>query len=122
MVVPRDLERLKHQLARTYADLVYNGLWFTPMREAIDAFVATVQQRVTGTARLKLFKGDYRIVGRRSPHALYDHALATYDRGDTFDHRAAEGFIRIYGLSVETAARRSRAAAGDRSPSPVGAV
>ena len=107
MVVPRDLERLKHQLARTYADLVYNGLWFTPMREAIDAFVDKVQERVTGVARLKLFKGDCRIVGRRSPHALYDHALATYDLGDAFDHAAAEGFLKIYGLPVETAARKS---------------
>jgi argininosuccinate synthase len=107
MAIPRDLERLKHQLARVYADLVYNGLWFTPMREAIDAFVGKVQERVTGVARLKLFKGDCRIVGRRSPYALYDHALATYDLGDAFDHAAAEGFVKIYGLPVETAARKS---------------
>jgi argininosuccinate synthase len=108
IVVPRDLERLKHQLARTYADLVYNGLWFTPMREAIDAFVEKVQERVTGVARLKLFKGDCRIAGRKSPFALYDHALATYDQSDAFDHTAAEGFLKIYGLPVETAARKAR--------------
>ena len=107
MVIPRDLERLKHDLGRTYADLVYNGLWFTPTREAIDAFIAEVQRRVTGTSRVKLFKGDCRVVGRKSPFALYESALATYDEGDQFDHTAAVGFIKIWGLPVETAARRS---------------
>ena len=63
--IPRDLERLKHDLGRTYADLVYNGLWFSPTREAIDAFVAAIQPRVTGSVRLKLFKGDCRVVGRK---------------------------------------------------------
>jgi argininosuccinate synthase len=108
MVIPRDLERLKSELARVYADLVYNGLWFSPTREAIDAFVAQVQQKVTGHVRVKLFKGDCRVVGRKSQYALYDHALATYDAGDTFDHGAAVGFIKIWGLPIEIAARRSR--------------
>ena len=94
---PRDLERLKHDLGRTYADLVYNGLWFSQTREAIDAFVRTIQPRVTGAVRLKLFKGDCRVVGRRSPFALYDQALATYDAGDAFDRSATEGFIKIWG-------------------------
>jgi len=109
MVIPRDLERLKRQLGAVYADLVYNGLWFTPTREAIDAFVVKVQERVTGVVRLKFFKGDCRVVGRKSPFALYDHALATYDAGDAFDHTAAEGFVKIWGLPVETAARKSPA-------------
>lgn len=107
LVIPRDLERLKHQLGVVYADLVYNGLWFTPTREAIDAFVAKVQERVTGVVRLKFFKGDCRVVGRKSPYALYEHALATYDAGDEFDHTAAEGFVKIWGLPVETAARKA---------------
>ena len=111
LVIARDLERLKHDLARAYADLVYDGLWFTPTREAIDAFVGTVQARVTGTARLRFLKGDCRVVGRRSPFALYDHALATYDAGDRFDHAAADGFSRIWGLQVETTMRRDRQAA-----------
>ena len=106
MVIPRDLERLKHDAGRTYADLVYNGLWFTPTREALDAFTAKIQERVTGTIRLKFFRGDCRVVGRKSPFALYEHALATYDAGDLFDHSAAEGFIKIWGLPVETAARK----------------
>ena len=119
LVIPKDLERLKDSLGRTYADLVYNGLWFTPTREAIDAFVGKVQERVTGTARLKLYRGDCRVVGRKSDYALYDTALATYDEGDVFDHSAAVGFIKLWGLPVETAARqepRARAAAADSSP------
>ncbi len=105
-VIPRDLERIAHDIARLYADLVYNGLWFTPTREALDAFVSKVQEHVTGTIRLKFFTGDCRVVGRKSAFALYDHGLATYDAGDTFDHRAAEGFIKIWGLPVETVARK----------------
>ena len=108
IVIPKDLERIKHELGRTYADLVYNGLWFTPAREAIDAFVAKVQERVNGVTRLKLYRGDCRVVGRKSPDALYDTGLATYDEGDQFDHTAAEGFIRIWGLPLETTARQSR--------------
>ncbi len=114
LVIPRDLDRIKTGLAPVYADLVYNGLWFTPTRRAIDALVADVQRRVTGTVRLKLFKGDCRVVGRKSPHALYDEALATYDEGDQFDHTAAEGFIRIWGLPVELAA--AKAAPADPAP------
>ncbi len=107
MVIPRNLERLQRQMGRTYADLVYDGLWFTPIREAIDAFVARVQEHVTGTIRVKLFKGRCRVVGRKSPFALYEQQLATYDEGDLFDHTAAEGFIKIWGLPLETAARKA---------------
>jgi argininosuccinate synthase len=113
LVIPRDLERLKHDMARLYADLVYNGLWFTPTREALDAFNAKIQERVTGTIRVKLFKGNCLVVGRRSPFALYEHSLATYDAGDLFDHSAAEGFIKIWGLPVETAARKKLAPDAD---------
>jgi argininosuccinate synthase len=77
------------------------------MREAIDAFVATIQPKVTGEVRIRLFKGEYRVVGRRSPFALYDHSLATYDAGDRFDHTAAVGFINLWGLPVETVARQA---------------
>jgi argininosuccinate synthase len=73
LVIPRDLERLAHDLGRAYADLAYNGHWFSPTREAIDAFMRTIQPRVTGAVRLKLFKGDCRVVGRRSPMALDEH-------------------------------------------------
>jgi argininosuccinate synthase len=107
LVTTKDLDRIARYVSLQYADLVYNGLWFTPTREALDAFVEKVQERVTGDVRLKLFKGDCRIVGRRSPFALYEHALATYDAGDTFDQSAAEGFIKIFGLPVETSARKA---------------
>jgi hypothetical protein len=70
LVIPRDLERLAHDLGRAYADVVYNGRWFSPTREAIDAFMRTIQPKVTGAVRLKLYKGDCRVVGRRSPMAL----------------------------------------------------
>ena len=76
-VTPRDLARLASDLGVKYADLVYNGLWYTPTREAIDALVAKVQERVTGAIRLKLFKGDYRVVGRKSPYSLYDQELSS---------------------------------------------
>ena len=102
-------------MGRVYADAVYNGLWFSQTREAIDAFVAAIQPRVTGTVRLKLFKGDCRVVGRRSDYALYDRELATYAEGDRFDHTAAEGFIKIWGLPTETAARKRAS-----RPTPVG--
>ncbi len=107
LVTARDLIRLKRELGVKYADLVYNGLWFTPMRQAIDAFVSTMQPQVTGEVRLRLFKGECRVAGRRSPFALYDHGLATYEKGDTFDHTAAEGFIKLWGLPVETVARQT---------------
>jgi argininosuccinate synthase len=121
MVIPKDLQRLKQRMAQEYADIVYNGLWFAPTREAIDAFVANVQQKVTGTVRLKLYKGDCRVVGRKSPFALYDKGLATYDEGDQFDHTAAVGFIKIWGLPVETAAknaRRNAKVAAERAAEP----
>jgi argininosuccinate synthase len=119
LVIPKDLQRLKQRLSQEYADIVYNGLWFAPTREAIDAFVANVQQRVTGTVRLKLYKGDCRVVGRKSPYALYDHDLATYDKGDKFDHSAAEGFIKIWGLPVETAARKANGGVTAKQVEPV---
>lgn len=109
MVTTRDLERTIAQLATTYADLVYNGFWFTPLREALDAFTAKVQERMTGVIRLKLFKGHCTVVGRQSPYALYDRDLSTYGGGDAFDHAAAEGFIKIYGLPAEMAARKAPA-------------
>jgi argininosuccinate synthase len=120
LVIPRDLERLKHDMGRVYADAVYNGLWFSQTREAIDAFVRVIQPRVTGSVRLKLFKGDCRVVGRKSPYSLYELGLATYHAGDAFDHSAAEGFIKIWGLPIETVARQAAAPAREpeRGPTP----
>ena len=119
MVTTKDADRFSRAVSLQYADIVYNGLWFTPLRDALDAYVAKVQERVSGVIRLKLFKGDCHVVGRKSPFALYDQALATYDAGDAFDHTAAAGFIKIFGLPSETAARK----AADGGPqAPVGSL
>jgi argininosuccinate synthase len=93
-------------MAIKYADMVYNGLWYSPVREAMDAFVSKAQERVTGVIRVRLFKGSAHVVGRKSPHGLYDQGLATYIGADDFDHGAAAGFVKVFGLPIETAARK----------------
>jgi argininosuccinate synthase len=98
----RDLAREKQRLEIRYAELVYDGLWFSPLRDALDAFVEQTQQVVTGEVRLHLQPGNLHIDGRRSPYSLYDYSLATYDAGDEFRHGDAAGFVRLWGLSVET--------------------
>ncbi len=100
--------RQKDQLAQTYADLVYNGQWFSPLREALDAFVAKTQEPVTGEVRLKLYKGSVQAVGRRSPFGLYQEDLATFGADDVYRQADAEGFIRLYGLGQKVAAQRDR--------------
>ncbi|MBA7648493.1 Argininosuccinate synthase [subsurface metagenome] len=92
----------KQKVAMEYADLIYNGLWFTSLRQDLAAFVKSSQRFVTGTVRLKLFKGNCSVVGRKSPMSLYDYGLATYDKGDVFDQSASPGFIHIWGLPVRT--------------------
>ena len=94
----------KQVLALKYAELVYNGQWFTPLREAMDAFVATTQKRVTGTARLKLYKGNIMIVGRKSPFSLYREDYATFGEEDVYNQKDAEGFIKLFGLPMKVAA------------------
>ena len=104
--------RAKDELAQTYADLVYNGLWFSPLRQALDAFVERTQAPVTGEVRVKLFKGNCIAVGRRSPYGLYDEGLATFGADDVYQQADAEGFIRLFGLGQKVAARRDRTLAG----------
>ena len=107
----RELERLtleknvfqyKKNISQDYANLIYNGTWFSPMREAFDGFVDATQKNVTGLVRVKLFKGSVTLLGRTSPWSLYNEELATYTEADTFNHKAAEGFIHIYGLGLKT--------------------
>jgi argininosuccinate synthase len=105
LVLTKDQLRLKARVATEYADLVYNGLWLTGMRQDLAAYVESTQRYVTGTIRVKLFRGNCQIVGRRSPYSLYDYRLATYDKGDAFDHSASPGFIHIWGLPVRTQAK-----------------
>ena len=105
MTLSRDQRRFKARVAQEYAELVYNGLWFSRHRQDLDAYVLSTQRHVTGTVRLKLHKGRAVAVGRKSPRSLYDFSLATYEAGDAFDHRASPGFIHIWGLPVRVQAR-----------------
>ena len=107
----RELERLtldkevmhyKAKMAHDYATLVYNGLWFTPLRGAYDAFINETQKVVNGLVKVKLYKGNVDIAGRTSPNSLYDTGLATYTVEDKFDHKASEGFIKIFSLPIKT--------------------
>jgi argininosuccinate synthase len=101
LVLDREVLRTKHLLEQRWTQLVYEGLWFSPLREAIDAFVERTQRSVDGTVRLRFEPGNVRVVGRTSPQSLYDHGLATYDRADRFDHLAAQGFVKLWGLPAE---------------------
>ena len=102
MTLTRDQARMKSRISQEYADVIYNGLWFTAHRADLNAYIQSTQRFVTGDIRVRLHKGTCVVVGRQSPKALYNYGLATYDRADEFDHSSAEGFIKIYGLSVKT--------------------
>ena len=108
----RDLMREKARLEPRYAELVYDGLWFSPLKEALDAFMAHTQRFVTGDVRLRLEPGRCFVAGRRADRGLYSHDLATYDASDTFRHEDSAGFVRLWGLSVETWARQQGGPAG----------
>jgi argininosuccinate synthase len=105
MTLAKDQLRFKQRVAQEYADLIYNGLWFTSLHQDLAAYVQSSQRHVSGTVRLKLFKGSCQVVGRKSPKSLYNLSLATYDKGDVFDQSAAAGFIHLWGLPVRTQAQ-----------------
>jgi argininosuccinate synthase len=105
LTLTKDQLRFKEKVAIEYSDIVYNGLWFTAYRQDLAAYVDSTQRFVTGVVRLKLFKGNYIVVGRKSPYSIYNLELATYDKGDQFDQSAAPGFIHIWGLPVRTQAK-----------------
>lgn len=102
MTLEREVKHYKQQVALKYAELVYYGLWFTPLREALDAFVETTQQSVTGTVKLALYKGNVSIAGRHSEFALYSPELSSFTMGASYDQKDAAGFIRILGLPART--------------------
>ena len=108
MTLSKEQLRFKQKVATEYADLIYNGLWFTALHQDLTAYVKSSQRFVTGTVRLKLFKGSLSVVGRKSPFSLYSYGLATYDKGDQFDQSASPGFIHIWGLPVRTQAQVQR--------------
>ncbi|MDQ1437040.1 MAG: argininosuccinate synthase [Acidimicrobiaceae bacterium] len=106
VTLERDLAREKQRLEIRYAELVYDGLWFSPLRNSLDAFIQESQKPVTGEVRLLLGPGRCIVNGRRSDWSLYDYGLATYDAADAFRHEDAEGFVRLWGLGLETWAAR----------------
>jgi argininosuccinate synthase len=107
----RDLARFKRTAEQRWTELVYDGLWFSPLRCSLEAFMVEASRQVTGDVRVRLQCGQAVATGRRSPHALYDFGLATYDTGDKFDQSLSKGFVELWGLPSRIAAARDRAAA-----------
>jgi argininosuccinate synthase len=103
-----DVTRYKRGIEETYSQMIYNGLWYSPLKAALDAFIEKTQERVSGTVRVKLFKGNAAIVGRKSDNSLYSYDLATYGAEDQFDHKAAEGFIYVWGLPTRLWSQQGR--------------
>ncbi len=110
LTLDRATAHFKEIVAQRYAELVYDGLWYSPLREALDAFVDRTQETVTGTVRVKLYKGNCTPAGVRSPFSLYRHDLATFGRDEVYDQRDAAGFIKLFGLPLEVRARMARGA------------
>ncbi|HEX7238860.1 MAG TPA: argininosuccinate synthase [Longimicrobiaceae bacterium] len=110
LVLDRRTLALKDAIAPRYADLVYEGRWWTTEREAMDALVDVTQERVTGEVRLKLYKGNFSVAGRKSAHSLYDERFVTFGEDDVYDQADAAGFIRLYGLPMRVAALKEREA------------
>jgi argininosuccinate synthase len=113
MTLSKPQIRTKNMLRQEYADLIYNGLWFTAHHQDLAAYVASTQRHVTGTVRMRLHKGQAVAIGKKSPKSLYSYALATYDRGDQYDQGNAVGFIKIWGLPVAQQARTQLLAEGE---------
>ncbi len=106
LILDRDTYTLKKEMGNKFADLVYEGKWFTPKREAIQAFIETTQKYVTGEVKFKLYKGNIIKAGTNSPYSLYSESLASFTTGDLYDHHDAEGFINLFGLSLKVRAMK----------------
>jgi argininosuccinate synthase len=118
LTVERDLRRFTRGVEQRWTELVYDGLWFSPLKRALDAFVDSAQEHVTGEVRIRLHGGTATPTGRRSDTTLYDYSLATYDTGDTFDQSLARGFVQLWGLPSRIAATRDLAATKTQDPTP----
>lgn len=101
LTLPREVSQFKTQIDQQMAKIIYDGLWYSPLRSALDAFVDETQKVVSGKIRVKLHKGNHMVVGRQSENSLYNEELATYSKGDAFDHNAAVGFIKLWGLATK---------------------
>ncbi|MCX9192925.1 argininosuccinate synthase [Carbonactinospora thermoautotrophica] len=108
VTVERELARFKRTVDQRWGELVYDGLWFSPLKEALDAFIEKANEHVTGEIRMVLHGGRAVVTGRRSEHSLYDYHLATYDSGDAFDQSLAKGFVELWGLPSKIAAKRDQ--------------
>lgn len=108
LTLTADLTQYKRGIEQTYSQLIYNGLWYSPLMDALKAFITKTQEHVTGTVRVKLFKGNCTVAGRKSAKSLYSMDLATYTSDDTFDHKAAEGFIYVWGMPTRVWAETRR--------------
>jgi len=108
LTLTADVTQYNRGIEQTYSQLVYNGLWYSPLKQALDAFIQQTQERVSGTVKVKVFKGRSQVVGRKSDIALYSEALATYSSDDQFDHKAAEGFIYVWGLPTRVWSEKLR--------------
>jgi len=113
LCLDRQTTEHKEMVGIKFADLVYSGQWFTPLREAISAYVDVTQQTVTGKVRLKLYKGNIISAGSQSPYSLYNQNLASFTTGDLYDHHDAEGFINLFGLSMKVRAMMEQSNASD---------
>jgi len=105
LTLDREVMHLRDSLVPKYAELVYNGFWYAPERETLQAFMDEAQKNVTGTARLKLYKGNCTVVGRKSPHSLYDPETATFEEDTVYDQADATGFIKLNALRLRTLKR-----------------
>lgn len=105
LTLPREVTQFKTTVEQQLTKIIYEGLWYSPLKAALDAFVEETQKTVTGTVRVKLFKGTHTVVARKSPYSLYNEELATYLKGDSFDHNAAVGFIKLWGLPTKVFAK-----------------
>lgn len=101
LTLPREVTNFKINIEQQFSKSLYDGLWYSPLMQALDAFIEKTQETVTGTVRVKLFKGNHNVVGRKSDYSLYNEELATYSKGDLFDHQAAIGFIKLWGLPTK---------------------
>ena len=106
LLVEQSLWKLKKTIDAKFADVVYEGKWFTPLREALQAFVESTQEYVTGEAKMKLYKGNIIKAGTTSPYSLYNESIASFTTGDLYDHHDAEGFINLFGLSLRVRAMK----------------
>ena len=106
LILDRETKKKKKKLGSQFAQIVYEGKWFTPLREAIQAFVTSTQEYVTGEVKFKLYKGNIIKAGTTSPYSLYNESLASFTTGDLYDHHDADGFITLFGLPLKVRANK----------------